>query len=178
MRQQHLHHFGVLLRYGPHQRRLAARAVRIRHSRPCASSCSTTSGEPERAATISGVSPDSSARFGFAPAVQQPPHHGRASVLAGRPQRRHAQIVGRVYFGARANQQVGAFEVVMIAGPMQRRGAIGFGGVDVRLFLDQRAQRSLVAVLGRLHQRSARSTADGRQILPAHREHGACRAGE
>ena len=30
VRQQHLHHFGMLLRYGPHQRRLAARAVRIR----------------------------------------------------------------------------------------------------------------------------------------------------
>ena len=29
VRQQHLHHFGMLLRYRPHQRRLAARAVRV-----------------------------------------------------------------------------------------------------------------------------------------------------
>ena len=43
--------------------------------------------------------------------------------------------------------------IVMIAGPMQRRGAVGFGGVDVHLFLDQSAQGVFVAVLGRVDQR-------------------------
>ena len=99
--------------------------------------------------------------------LQQPPDHGRTSVLAGRPQRRDAEIGGRVHLGAGANQQIGAFEVVVITGPMQRRGAIGIGGVDVRLLLEQRAQSSLVAALGGVHQRR---TADIRRCYEEHRQ--------
>ena len=57
-----------------------------------------------------------------------------------------------------ANQQVGAFDIVAIAGPVQRGRAVRFGGVDVGLFLEQRAHRLAIGGLGRVDERHVSST--------------------
>ena len=95
-------------------------------------------------ATITGVSPSRSSgsshshRLAAAPA-----NHGRAAVQAGRPERRGAKVVGRVNPGACANQEIGALEIVAVAGPMESGRAVRLGGVHVCFFLDERRGRCL-----------------------------------
>jgi hypothetical protein len=81
---------------------------------------------------------------------EQTPDHARASVQAGRPQRRHAKIVRRVHGSAGANQHIGGFKIIGVARPVQRRRAIGFGDVDVRFLAQQRAQCFAVGILDRV----------------------------
>ena len=65
--KQQLDDIGVRLRNSPHQRRLAARAARI-GVRALREQASTAAVFPDRDATISGVSPETSAALGLAPA--------------------------------------------------------------------------------------------------------------
>ena len=50
-------------------------------------------------------------------------------------------------------QQFGDFQIVAIAGPLQRGGSVAFGGVDVHFGLEQRADGREVAVFGGFYQR-------------------------
>ena len=140
MREQHLDDVGMLLRDGPHQRRLAACRVHVHVGAFVRAAARRPRRCPTREATISGVSPARSARLGLAPACSSRRDHRGAAVQAGRPQRRGAEIVRGVHVGAGANQQIGALEIVAIAGPVQRRRAVGFGGVDVGTLLSSAAR--------------------------------------
>ncbi len=151
VREQHLHDVGMLLRHRPHQRRLAARRVRI-HVRVLVEQLFND-------VRIARASGHHHRRLAFQergvrvrPGCEQPPHHGRASVLAGRPQRRDAKIVRRVHLGAGAKQQVGAFEVILVARPVKGRCAVGFGCVDVRFLLQKSTEGIPVAVPGSVNQ--------------------------
>ena len=53
--------------------------------------------------------------------------------------------IGGVDVGAGANQQVGRLDVIAIDRPVQRRGAVHLGRVDVGVLLEQRPKRRLVA---------------------------------
>ena len=83
---------------------------------------------------MTGVSPESSAAFGLAPAASSRRTIGslpfRLAVQSGVTPRSFAAFDA----GAAPNQQVGAFDIVAVARPMQRGRAVGFGRVDVGAF--------------------------------------------
>ena len=82
VRDEHLDDVGMLLRDGPHQRGLPARRADVDLGALRQQLFDDLGVARVRAATISGVSPASSARFGFGARLQQPPNHRRAAVLS------------------------------------------------------------------------------------------------
>ena len=106
--------FGMLLRDGPHQRRLAARAMSRSDSR-LGGQHFDHGGKASARRHHTGVSPASSARLGFAPASRSRLTIARAAILAGGPQGRRTQIIGRVHFGAGLEQQIRAIQIVSVA---------------------------------------------------------------
>ena len=64
----------------------------------------------------------------------------------GQIHRRRAFAIGGFFtFGSGRNQHIRQRQVVIVGGPLHRRGAIGLRRVDVRLLLDQRLDRRQIA---------------------------------
>ena len=80
------------------------------------------------------------------------------------------QIVGRIDRGARQNQQIGAFQIVLIAGPEECGRPIAFGGIDLRALLQERPQRFLVAALDCLRQRPPIASGAGKEHRKRNRD--------
>ena len=143
---QHLDHRRVLLRDGPHQRRLAARRARVRGRRPSRRADRRPRRCPVRAATISGVSPARSALFGSAPACSS------RRVIAALPFWAASQSgVAPRSFAALASaparkQHVGDLQLVAVARPVERRRPVALGGLDVGFLLNEGTDRRQISV--------------------------------
>ena len=131
---------GMPLIGGPHQRRLPAQALFGVHVR-AASREQGDSGDvaaPGRGhqGCLAGLERD----VWCGARIEEPPHESVAAVEAGQPQRRGAQVVRRIHVGAGTDQQVGGDQVVAVSGPLQCRGPVPLGGVDVGPGLQRRAE--------------------------------------
>ena len=84
---------------------------------------------------------------GSSTSLQQALNHGRASVLAGCPERRHPKIIRRVDLGPRANQQIRDLAIVPVARPMKSGGAIPSRCIDVGTLLKQPSDRRPIGTL-------------------------------
>ena len=152
VRDQRLYDVRMLLRCCPHQRGLAARAVCV-HVRAAGDQLLDNRGIPAARGHHQRRFAGEKGGVGIRACREQLPNHRPAAVLGRVPQRRDAEIGRRVHSGAGMNQQVRAFEVVTIGRPVQRSGAVGLGGVDINLFLDQRADRGAVGIFGGIDER-------------------------
>ena len=156
--EQQLHGVGVILGRGPDQRRLAVpllAGVDVGAARRAAPSAAPAG--PVRAAVIRIVSPSGSTAFGSAPASSSAWAVGDAAVDRRQLQRRHAVAVGRVA-RRRRRRAAGATSSLIVGAhrPVQRRRAVGLGGVDVVLLSQQRPHAVAVAVLDGVDERQRR----------------------
>ena len=155
VREQHLDDVRVPLGHRPHQRRLVATAARGRvgpRLQELADDVRRTDTGCGHQRRLAGKEPS----VGIRTRVQQPPHHGGAAVLGRRPQRRDAEIVGRVHVGPGADQQIRELDLVPVGGPVQRRRAVTLPGGDVGAAIDQRAHHAPLGVAGRIGERLVR----------------------
>ncbi len=144
----------VLLRHGPHERRLpacpgdvhvGAFREKLRHDAFRADA---------RRHHQRGLAREQG-EVGVGLGLEQAADDGFVGVRAGGPQRRGAEVVRHVHLGARANQLVHHPEVVAIARPVQRGGTIAFGRVDVGALLEEPRQLVVIDGLRCLAERRA-----------------------
>jgi hypothetical protein len=150
--QKDLDDIRMLLRHGPHQRGLSTRSARVY--------VCTLVDQSRDDVRVAGAGGDHQRRLAaeereirIRPGLQKPSDHGRAAVQARIPERRRAEIVGRVHIGARANQQIRTVQRVSVARPVQRGRSIRRRRLDVDTLLEERAQRIGVVVSGGVDQR-------------------------
>ena len=149
------HHRRLPLRRRPHQRRLPAPLLHGVH-------VGAALDQQTRGVDLAGARHDHQRRL--------PVGVGRLDVRAGLEQRleqrragdngrlrhrRRAVVVLDVDLCAGADQPRDEIEVVALHGPMQRRRAIGFGGVDVDTLGDERQRRLAIAGLDGFDERRA-----------------------
>ena len=115
--EENLDDFRMFLRHGPHQRRLASSGANI-DIRAFGKQLFHDSGIAGARGRHQGRFTEKQPGVRIRSCVQKAAHHGFAAVLAGRPQRRGAEIVGGVYLCAGPDQQIRRIEVVAVAGPV------------------------------------------------------------
>ena len=142
----------MFLRYRPHERRLTARSGRVH--------VGALRDQLFDQRAITGARGGHQRRFAgdqrrvwIGAGLQQSPDHCLAAVQASIPQWRDAKIGRRIHPGAGPNQQVGALDVVPIARPVKRRGAVRVCCVGVHVFLHESAKRFRVRGLRRVEKR-------------------------
>ena len=168
---QQAHDVGVTLRGGPHQRRLAARALAgVDVGAAARAAPAPTPTVRCAAATISAVSPEGSITFGFAPAFNSSVTiAGPASLQATRSGVTPRSVAVLTFAPARISR-LGGVHVVPVGGPVQRGGAIGLRRVHVdarkqrqeRLgvpVLDGRGETCVVGAVGRAMRQDRRAPA-------------------
>ena len=157
--EQQLHDVGMALRRPP----TSAPSVAARVSAALtlafrASSARTAATLPVRAASINGVTPVSDAAFGLAP------FSSRRSTIAALPLSAAsasgviARSLAASTRGAGGDQQLEDLDIAVVRGPVQRGGAVAFGGIDVDALLQQRPHRGRIVAFGRLHERLIATT--------------------
>ncbi len=109
----------------------------------------TASGLPVRAASMRTVSPTRHQDgVGVFTGFQQLLDHDRVAVGRGEREWRGAEPIGGLYVRARANQQIGGFEIAGADGPVERCCSIGLRRVHVHLLLQERVDGGAVPGLG------------------------------
>jgi len=78
-----------------------------------------------RAASIRAVAPSLPGAFRVRARLEQPLDHGRIADGRGLAERRRAVVVGGVDVGAGLDEARDEVGVVVVDGPVQRRGAVG-----------------------------------------------------
>ena len=124
--EEHLDHVRVLLRHGPHERGLTARAPRF-HARALVDQHFDNDG-------IAGAGGNQERRLAreerqvrIRAGGQQPPNHRLAAVLRGEPERRRAQIVAQsAIVGFQGFQHLGAQRVRRLRSFITQREVAGF----------------------------------------------------
>jgi len=99
-----------------------------------------------------GVSPVAIARYGFAPALQQPLDDRRARIGARLGHGRGLEIVDPISLGASREQEVHGGPIVPVRRPVQRGRPGRVGDVDVHLGVEQRRHRLHVLRLRGAHE--------------------------
>ena len=141
-RRQRANHVGVILGRRPHQRGLAEPALAgVDVGAARRQQRRTVSTLPVRAAVISTVSPSGVAVLASAPALSSMRTIAALPLVGGQRQRRHAVAVGRGGVRARLQQDGHRLAIVGAHRPVQRRRAVGLGGVDVGLAAEQATHR-------------------------------------
>ena len=120
---------------------------------PRSSSSCTASTLPARTAAISSVSPEASRGRDVRAGIEQTPQHRGVAVFGRDVYRGDAECIGRRRPGAGTQQHVRGFEIVGANHPVQRRGAIRTGGIDVHALLEQPANGRAIASRRGSHQR-------------------------
>ena len=111
-------------------------------------------------------------RVRIRPRLEQRLHHRHAAVFARQRDRRHAEIVRRIYLGAGADQALGRRDVVPVGGPVQRRRAVRLRGVDVGALLEERFHRARITAFDGVHQPQVRGAGLRRNGGPDERNQG------
>ena len=131
---------------------------------PRSISAVTTSALPARAAVMRMVSPSGPTALAFAPALSSARAMTALPLVAASDSGRDAVAVGGADVRAGADQQLRRLGVVRPDGPVERRHAVRFGGVD-RGFAEERADAGAIARLHGVDQSGAGAggaQADGR----------------
>ncbi len=94
------------------------------------------------------------AAIGIGASFEQRVHDCGISGCAREVKRSDLQIRGRVDVRAGSQQQIDNLRVFFVRGPVECRGTVDLGRVDVNVLPQERAHRGLVVVFDGVHERS------------------------
>ena len=161
-RDEELHHLDVVLRRRPHQRRLAAPRLpgihlgaAIEERRHGGRVSSPRAGEDRRLSVRRAV--------GIGAGLEQARDHGGVGVGARQRERAGAVAIDGVHRGAGGDQETGDRLVVAVNRPVERRGAVGTGGIGVDALEQGARDGGAVTVPGSLGQRVVEASRGARR---------------
>ncbi len=160
---QELHHRGLRLRGGPHQRgllppelrRVDVRAAVEQHLR--SRDVAAARDDHQRGLAVR------TRRLDVGTGIEQLREHRRVGDGRGLGHRRRAEIIGNRDVGALRNQPLDQRHVVVVDGVVQRRGPVRRALPHVRAFVDRGERARRVVGPGRVEQRALRVRGAGRR---------------